>query len=51
MVCAAASLPVQTGLSWIFGGGLNRTSQMPGWVTISRMTDGFSMLPVIRMAP
>lgn len=39
------------GGSWIFGGGLDRTSQSPRWVRISRMTDGSSMKLMIRMVP
>ena len=37
--------------SWIFGGGLDRTSQMPRCLRMARFTDGSSMLLMTRMAP
>ena len=52
MMCGAAGLPVlcmQTGGSWIFGGGLDLTSQMPRYSRMARITDGSSMLLMIRM--
>ena len=54
MMCGAAGLPdlcMQTGGSWVFGGGLDLTSQMPRCLRIARMTDGSSILLTIRMAP
>jgi hypothetical protein len=44
-------LCIQTGGSRVFGGGLDRTSQMPRYLRVSRMTDGSSMLLMTRMAP
>jgi len=39
------------GGSWILGGGLDRTSQRPRCIRISRITNGSSMKLMMRMVP
>src|SRR3972149_10574768 len=49
MMYGAVGLPVlcmQNGGSWIFGGGLDRTSQMLRCLRMARITDGSLMLLV-----
>jgi len=42
---------MQTGGSWILGGGLVLASHNPRCWRMARMTEGSSMLPMTRMAP
>jgi len=54
MTYGAVGLPVlctQTGGSWIFGGGLALASHNPRCSRMARITDGSSILLMIRMDP